>query len=109
MRLPFLSNFYVSPAKLGVLLILYSERYGCSSARNNKGESEKPLLHPQIAGRYKKAISKLKKALNEEQHRAAATEHLRDLVDKIVLTPKKKEDGLSIDLHGDLAGNLKLH
>lgn len=71
-------------------------------------ETKKPLLHPKMAQRYKRAVSELKTSLTDDKYSAAASEHLRALVEKIVLTPRSDQKGLSIDLHGDLAGILQL-
>jgi len=46
--------------------------------------------------------------LNQDGSRSEASQLLRTLVDKIVLTPKEDNQGLSIDLYGDLAGILNL-
>lgn len=68
----------------------------------------KPLIHPSMASRYHKAVTDLKMALTHEESRPEANEHIRGLIDKIVLTPKKRSKGLNIDLHGDLAEILTL-
>ena len=64
------------------------------------------LLHPEMAGYYRKQVAALHAALQEEgdTRRLRAVEVLRSLVDRIVLTP---EDGeLRIDVVGDIAGIL---
>ena len=68
----------------------------------------KPLLHPAMASRFQRSVMDLAGILNQEDGRAEASEHLRGLVDKVVLTPKADEDGLTIDLYGDLAGILNM-
>ena len=70
--------------------------------------AEKPLIHPKMAQRYKQAINQLCQSLNASENRAVASEHIRGLVEKIVLTPQTGGDELSIDLYGDLAGILKV-
>ncbi len=73
------------------------------------GETElKPFIHPAMAKRYFEAIRDLKETLNAGESRAAASEHLRQVVDKIVLTPSEEQGGLKIDLYGDLAGILEI-
>ena len=60
------------------------------------------LLHPEMAGYYRKQVAALHAALQEEgdTRRLRAVEVLRSLVDRIVLTP---EDGeLRIDVVGDI-------
>ncbi len=69
---------------------------------------KKPLLHPSMALRYKQEVQALRSSLNNEATKSEASEHLRALVEKIVLTPKPGQDNLSIDLYGDLAGILRI-
>ncbi|MBX2809359.1 MAG: hypothetical protein KTR20_12080 [Cellvibrionaceae bacterium] len=71
-------------------------------------QTHKPLLHPSMAGQYRREVMALKDTLNKEEHRSAAAQHLRTLVEKIVLTPKQDQEGLQIDLHGDLAGIMQI-
>ena len=68
----------------------------------------KPLVHPAMANRYREEVENLKQALDREDARAEASEHLRALIGKIVLTPRPGRDNLRIDLHGDLAGILQI-
>ncbi|MBV1952630.1 MAG: recombinase family protein [Cycloclasticus sp.] len=74
----------------------------------NKQPENKPLLHPAMASRFSRCVKDLSAALNQDGGRSEASQHLRGLVNKIVLTPKKNENGLTIDLHGDLAGILNM-
>ena len=71
-------------------------------------EEAPPLLHPSMARRYREQLGKLIDTLNTPEHRAEATEIVRSLVEKIVLTPDESENRLVADLHGDLAGILTL-
>ena len=68
----------------------------------------KPLIHPTMASRYHQAIKDLKASLNADGARAEASQHLRGLIEKVVLTPEEGEKGLRIDLYGDLAGILNM-
>tara|TARA_R110001599_G_scaffold353823_1_gene599132 strand:+ start:5542 stop:7224 length:1683 start_codon:yes stop_codon:yes gene_type:complete len=77
-------------------------------ARLDAHPAAKPLLHPAMAARFQRSVMDLAGVLNQEDGRAEASEHLRGLVDKVVLTPKDGEDGLTIDLYGDLAGILNM-
>ncbi|PCJ20513.1 MAG: resolvase [SAR86 cluster bacterium] len=70
--------------------------------------ANKPLLHPAMASRFHQSVKDLASVLNQDGARSEASEHLRGLVDKIVLTPKADEDGLTIDLYGDLSGILNM-
>ena len=73
------------------------------------GQSEvRPFLHPSMAERYRLAIERLRESLNREDSRTEASEHLRRMIEKVVLTPIKGKEGLQIDLYGDLAGILNL-
>lgn len=67
----------------------------------------RPLVHPIMADRYRKAVNDLKRSFMDGEA-AEAKEHVRTLIEKIVLTPKKESKELSIDLYGDLAGILKI-
>ena len=71
------------------------------------GDAPKPLIHPAMAGRYQAAIKQLIHDLQEHED-GQAREHVRSLIEKIVLSPAENEDGLQIDLHGDLAGILSI-
>ncbi len=68
--------------------------------------ANKPLLHPVMATRFHQSVKDLASVLNQDGARSEASEHLRGLVDKIVLTPKDGE--LQVDLYGDLAGILNM-
>ena len=74
------------------------------------GEAEKPpaLLHPEMATYYRDRVAELHIALQEENEakRLEASEILRSLVQRIVLTPNGRE--LQIELVGDLAGILSI-
>ena len=61
-----------------------------------------------MADRYHQEVSRLIDSLNNQEHREEATELIRTLVDKIVLTPTDDNTGLSVDLIGDLAGILSI-
>ena len=70
---------------------------------------ERPLLFTAgMAGRYKKEISRLIDSLNSDKNRGEATDLIRSLIDRIVLTPSEDREGPIIDLYGDLAGILSI-
>ncbi|NOX32292.1 MAG: hypothetical protein GXP56_00940 [Deltaproteobacteria bacterium] len=73
----------------------------------NQRKEVRPMLHPSMALRYRKAITGLKKSLKSGKA-AGVKEHVRALIEKIVLTPKENRKELSIDLYGNLAGILKI-
>ncbi|MCL4676982.1 MAG: recombinase family protein [Alphaproteobacteria bacterium] len=76
-------------------------------------EQPRPLLHPAMARRYREEIAALRDALAQTGGRGEPAEHVRGLIEKIVLTPWSHlgiagRDELKIDLFGDLAGILDL-
>ncbi len=71
-------------------------------------DETQPLLHPTMARCYRSEIKNLRTCLTNEDTRAEAAEHLRGLIEKIVLTPAPEQKALSIDLYGDLAGILRI-
>ncbi len=66
------------------------------------------LLHPRMADYYHKEVQTLIESLNSEDNRQEAAQLIRSLIEKVVLTPQKEENRLSIDLYGDLAGILTI-
>ena len=64
----------------------------------------KVLMHPGIANQYHKEITELIASLGTGERRQEASQLIRSLIDKIVLSPS--DGGLVVDLHGDLAGIL---
>ncbi|MBX2834843.1 MAG: recombinase family protein [Micavibrio sp.] len=74
----------------------------------SRSEQDTPILMPSMAQHYRKEVEALRDALNDENLRNEAAELLRSLVDKIVLTPKKGQKELAINLYGDLAGILSI-
>ncbi|MCL4677729.1 MAG: recombinase family protein [Alphaproteobacteria bacterium] len=76
-------------------------------------DQPRPLLHPSMARRYREQIAGLREALSRSGGAGEPAEHLRGLIEKIVLTPWSHlgvpgRDELKIDLFGDLAGILDL-
>ena len=69
---------------------------------------EKVIFHPNMSARYKQEVSNLMATLNKPERRAAVSQHLRAMIDKVVLTPNEAGDSLTIDLIGDLAGILSV-
>lgn len=66
------------------------------------------ILHPNMANYYRKEVALLIESLNRAEGRSEAAQLLRKLIDKIVLLPNEARDGLRVDLHGDLAGILRV-
>ncbi|UWR90346.1 recombinase family protein [Phaeobacter inhibens] len=69
---------------------------------------EKVIFHPNMSARYKQEVSHLMATLNTPERRAEASQHLRAMIDKVVLTPNIAGEELTIDLIGDLAGILSV-
>lgn len=68
----------------------------------------RPIIHPSMAKMYRDQIETLTGSLKSEAHNGEAMEHIRSLVEKIILTPKEGQKELQIDLYGDLAGILTI-
>ena len=65
-------------------------------------------FHPRMADRYHAEIKNLIAALNDPAARAEASKILRSLIARILLTPRQGDNGLVVDLIGDLAGILTI-
>ena len=61
-----------------------------------------------MAERYRSEVAQLIDPLNSEDHRAEASELIRSLIDRIILSPSEDRDRPIIDLQGDLAGILAI-
>ena len=71
-------------------------------------EEIKVMMHPGIAQQYHKEVQELITSLNTNDRRQEAVTLIRSLIDKITFTPDTKKENLIVDLHGDLAGILKV-
>ncbi|SEO20253.1 hypothetical protein SAMN04489859_104427 [Paracoccus alcaliphilus] len=65
-------------------------------------------FHPSMAKTYRDRIGQLIRGMSHAGEIDEAKEALRALVEMIVLSPKPDGEGLVIDLHGALAGLLRL-
>ena len=74
----------------------------------DSSEEAPVLFHPNMASRYKREVMNLIGLMSDHATRAEAGTILRSLIDKIILTPKEENKGLSVDLVGDLAGILSI-
>ena len=71
--------------------------------------SPAPLrFHPTMAETYRDRVGVLIEGLGREDGLEETREALRGLIEKIVLVPRSDGQGLDIDLHGALAGLLRL-
>ncbi|MEM1276837.1 MAG: recombinase family protein [Pseudomonadota bacterium] len=66
------------------------------------------LLHPNMAKEYRNQVAKIVSGLKSEKTQRQAKEMIRSLIDRVVLKPDPSGDGLLIDLHGDLAGIMRV-
>ena len=63
---------------------------------------EIPDIHPNIAGIYRRKVTRLTEALRKPEERDVAGGAIRGLIERIVLTPGAKRGDLQITLRGDL-------
>ena len=61
-----------------------------------------PDILPSASAIYAKKVSALTKALNRKEERQGASQDLRALIEKIVLTPGPERGELYATLHGEL-------
>ncbi len=91
------------------MVALEDEKASIEARLGDAPAEEKPLIHPSMGGRYRKAVSELRASLADQSAQHEAIEILRSLIDKIVIHPAEAEPhGFVIDLEGDLAGILSL-
>ncbi len=64
--------------------------------------------HPNLAELYARKIDELTATLNDPTLRGEASEAIRGLIHKIVLTPRVDDSGLDAEVYGDLAQILAL-
>ena len=67
-----------------------------------------PTLHPNLPDLYRRRVSVLEEALQDEATALAAAEALRCLVDAVLVYPGQKRGEVSIELRGDLAAFMHL-
>jgi site-specific DNA recombinase len=84
------------------------EKLDADIAGDGFGAATEPLVHSTMALRYRREVENLRNALDRSERRGEAAEHPRGLIEKIVLTPEHGREDLRIDLHGDLAGILRI-
>jgi len=78
-----------------------------SELMKSQSDEPQPLIHPIMSRRYYKEIENLRNTLCEQQV-GEAREHVRDLIEKIVLTLADGREELVLGLYGDFAGILKI-
>lgn len=62
-------------------------------AEVNDTDEESVLIHPNMANLYRQQVGRLRETLNDEENRAEAAELIRQLVDRVGLTPEMAENG----------------
>ena len=91
------------------MIALEAERAEIEERLKVESTEEKPLLHPSMGARYRKAVSELRATLADQSAQHEAVGILRSLIDQIVLHPSSEEDGgFVLDIKGELAGILSL-
>ncbi len=75
-------------------------------ARLEAAPPSMPRLHPNLAELYRKKVTNLAEALNDEHTRLEAAECIRELIDEIRLVPENGK--LRVELYGELAALLNL-
>ena len=91
------------------MIALEAERAEVEERLKAEPKEEKPLLHPSMGARYRKAVAELRTTLADQSAQHEAVEILRSLIDRIVLHPSSDEpSGFVMDIEGDLAGILSL-
>jgi seryl-tRNA synthetase len=60
-----------------------------------------PDIHPNIGDLYQRRIERLTEALGHPDDAREAAETLRDVIDRIVISPGEKRGDLQVTLHGD--------
>jgi site-specific DNA recombinase len=78
-------------------------------AEAERAEGPELRIHPGLVERYRDQVARLEDALVDEAIRGEAEAALRALVERVVLRPDDTtSDGLSAELHSDLAVILRL-
>ena len=72
------------------------------NARLSEAPVDLPDIHPNIGDLYRRRIERLTEALNHPDDAREAAEALRQVIDRIVISPGEKRGDLQITLHGDL-------
>jgi len=71
-------------------------------ARLSEAPTDLPDIHPNIGDNYRRRIERLTEALNHPDDAREAADALREVIDRIVISPGEERGDLQITLHGDL-------
>jgi hypothetical protein len=76
------------------------------SARMSDAPQDVPDMHPGIAEAYRRRMERLTAALAHPDDAAEAAEAIREIIDRIVITPGPTRRDLSVTLQGELGAIL---
>jgi site-specific DNA recombinase len=98
-----------SPVLKDRMQALEARKAELTTVLNAAAEVAPVELHPNLAELYRRKVSELELALNDDSIKAEASDILRSLIDKVVLSPAADApNGLRAELHGDLASILSM-
>jgi len=72
------------------------------TARLSRVPADIPDIHPNVCETYRRRIERLTAALAHPDDKLEATDAIRQVIDRIVITPGETRKDLKITLHGDL-------
>jgi len=72
------------------------------TVRLSQAPADAPVIHPNIANLYRRKVERLSEALGHPGDASEAAMALRELIDRIVISPGEKRGEVHAVLHGDL-------
>jgi DNA invertase Pin-like site-specific DNA recombinase len=73
------------------------------TARLSNGSQDVPDIHPNISEAYRRSIERLTEALSHPDDALEAADAIREVIDRIVITPGQQRGENHVTLQGDLA------
>lgn len=107
-------NGIIDAIERGIITATTKDRLVALEAEKSKLELERPiqparpLIHPNLAERFRQSIARLDKELADPVLAAQAKSVLRSLVKTIKIYPGPKRGHVELELHGELASILAL-